>query len=256
MNHPDKMTFWEHLDELRASFIRILIVSLAAGIVLFFLKDATFRVLLAPKSSSFITYRLFDDVNRLFGLPPLESFRVELINTELAGQFLIHMRVAFTLGVIVVSPYILYLLFHFISPALYERERRASLRIVVSGYLMFMLGVAVSYFLIFPLTFRFLGTYQVSPEAVNLISLESYISSFLMLCLLMGLVFELPVVCLVLSQLGLISGRFMRQYRRHAIVAILVVAAVITPTSDVTTLLLVSFPMWMLYELSIFLVRK
>ena len=124
------------------------------------------------------------------------------------------------------------------------------------GYAMFVFGVLVSYFLIFPLTFRFLGTYQVSGEVANLITLDSYISTLLLMCLSMGIVFEIPILSWLFAKLGFLSADFMRRYRKHAIVIILVVAAIITPTSDVFTLSLVALPMWVLYETSIFIVNE
>jgi sec-independent protein translocase protein TatC len=127
---------------------------------------------------------------------------------------------------------------------------------VVGGYVMFVLGVLLCYFLVFPFTFQFLGTYQVSGEVDNLISIESYMDTLIMLCLMMGIVFELPVVAWILSKMGLIDASFLRKYRRLAIVAILVVAAVITPTADVFTLCLVSLPIYLLYEVSVLIVRR
>ena len=166
------------------------------------------------------------------------------------------MKAAFCVGALLASPYILYQLFRFVSPALYSNERRYALRVVVGGYVMFLVGVAISYFLIFPLTFRFLGTYQVSGEVENLIALPSYISTLLTMSLAMGLVFEIPMLAWLFAKLGFLSAPFMRHYRRHAIVLILVVAAIITPTSDVFTLSLVALPMWLLYEASIFIVKR
>ena len=130
------------------------------------------------------------------------------------------------------------------------------MRVIGSSYLMFIIGVLVSYYLIFPLTFRFLGTYQVASDVENMISLESYMSTLIMMCLSMGIVFEMPVLSWLFGKLGFLSAPFMRQYRRHAIVIILIVAAVITPTSDIFTLLVVSLPMWLLYEVSILLVAR
>lgn len=127
---------------------------------------------------------------------------------------------------------------------------------ISSGYVMFMIGVAVSYLLIFPLTFRFLGTYQVSVDVANMVTLQSYMSTLMMMSLTMGLVFELPVVIWLLSRMGIVSSGFLRKYRRHAVVIILVIAAVITPTSDIFTLLLVSLPMYMLYEISILISKQ
>ncbi len=166
------------------------------------------------------------------------------------------MKATLCAGILCASPYILYQLFRFVSPALYVNERKYVVRVVGGGYAMFALDVAVSYFLIFPLTFRFLGTYQVSGEVENIIALQSYISTLMTMSLAMGLVFEIPILSWLFAKLGLLSDGFMRKYRKHAIVVILVVAAIITPTSDVFTLSLVALPMWLLYEISILIVNK
>lgn len=250
------MSFWEHLDELRAVFFRVTVVVLAFMAVAFVCKDELFAIILAPKYDGFVTYRVLERVAEW--LPGGEDgihFDIRLINTGLAQQFVIHMKAALYAGLVVASPYILYQLFRFVSPALYVHERRYALRVAGSGYLMFMAGVALCYFLIFPLTFRFLGTYQVSGEVENLITLESYMDTLLMMSLMMGIVFEIPILCWLFAKLGFLSEGYMRRYRKHALVAILVVAAVITPTSDIFTLTLVSLPMYLLYELSIVLVR-
>ena len=154
------------------------------------------------------------------------------------------------------SPYILYQLFRFVSPALYTNEREYAVKVAGGGYLLFIIGVLVSYFLVFPLTFRFLGTYQVSGEVENMITLQSYISTLMMMCLAMGIVFEIPILSWLFAKLGFITSDFMRHYRRHAIVIILIIAAVITPTSDIFTLSLVALPMWLLYEISIWIVHR
>lgn len=248
------MTFWEHLDILRASVIKIVLMVVICAVAAFFFKDELFSVVLAPKDSDFIIYRLFDSLNTVFSSGKADDFSVQLINTGLAEQFLIHMKVAMYAGLLVASPYVIYVLFSFISPALYENERKYSSRIIVSGYIMFVLGVLISYFLIFPLTFRFLGTYQVSSDVANMITLQSYIDTLTMMTLLMGILFELPVLCWLLGKLGILSAAFMSRFRRHAIVVILIIAAIITPTSDIFTLLLVAMPVWFLYEISIFVV--
>ena len=166
------------------------------------------------------------------------------------------MKTAMCAGVILSSPYALYQLFRFVSPALYAHERRYVVRVVGYGYLLFLVGVAVSYFVVFPLTFRFLGTYQVSGEVTNMITLDSYISTLMTLTLSMGIVFEIPVISWMFAKLGFLSATFMRRYRKHSVVLILSVAAVITPTSDVFTLLAVSAPMYLLFELSILIVQS
>ena len=155
----------------------------------------------------------------------------------------------------IASPYIIYLLFGFISPALYDNERRYATLLCTSGYLMFMLGTLLNYFLIFPLTVKFLGTYQVSEDVANMLTLQSYMDTLLMMSLVMGIIFELPVVSWLLGRMGLLNASMMRMWRKHAIVAILVIAAIITPTTDAFTLLIVALPIWLLYEASIFIVR-
>ena len=255
-SESEKQSFWDHLDILRASLVKIAAVTAVFAVVAFFFKEALFSVILAPKDADFITYRWLYFFSGWVTDEQAQDFYVKLINTGLAQQFMIHMKVAMCTGVLCASPYILYQLFRFVSPALYANERKYVVRVVGYGYIMVMVGVLISYFLIFPLTFRFLGTYQVSDQVENMISLQSYISTLLMMSLAMGIVFEIPILSWLFAKLGFISADFMRRYRRHAVVIILVVAAIITPTSDVFTLLLVSLPMWLLYEVSIWIVKR
>lgn len=239
------MTFWDHLDVLRASLIRMAIAVVGFGIVAFCMKEELFSIVLAPCSSDFITYKLLG----------AEAFHIHLMNTGLTEQFMIHMRTAIYAGLLVASPYILYELFRFVSPGLYQNERRYAVWIVGAAYLMFLVGTLINYFVVFPLTVRFLGTYQVSPEVANMLTIQSYIDTLLGMSLVMGVVFELPVVCALMGRMGLLTDHFMAEYRRHAIVAILVVAAIITPTTDVFTLFVVALPIYLLYEVSIQIVR-
>ena len=250
MEENGGQTFWEHLDELRSALIRIICAGLLCGIVAFIFKEWLFDFILAPSKSDFITYRLFNSLSGLTGAE-VEDFSVTMINTALAQQFIIHMKTAFIVGLLCASPYILYCVMHFIAPALYNAEKRLVFGVVGSGYAMFLMGMALCYLLIFPLTFRFLGTYQVSEEVTNMISLESYISTLTGMSLMMGIVFELPLICWLMAKMGILKAAMMRNYRKHAVVAILVVAAVITPTADAFTLALVSLPMYLLYEISI-----
>ncbi|MBP5278286.1 MAG: twin-arginine translocase subunit TatC [Prevotella sp.] len=246
MAENEEMTFWEHLDVFRSSIIKILVATVATGIIAFVLKDPLFRIVLAPQDSNFFLWQWV-------GVKP---FSIQLINTGLAEQFLIHMKVALVAGLICASPYLLYVLFCFVSPALYENERRYSVRITLSAYLLFLLGVLVNYLLVFPLTVRFLGTYQVNNSVANMLTISSYVDTLLMLSLMMGVVFELPVLSWLLAKFGLLRKEWMARYRRHAFVIILIVAAVITPTADIFTLLIVSLPIWLLYECSIFVVGR
>lgn len=242
-------SFWDHLDELRTCLIRIIIVVLVGAIVAFAMKTEVFSIVLAPTKSDFITYRCFSQ----FG--DIADFNLNLINTQLTSQFSVHMQVSIIIGIICVSPYILYSIFAFVSPALYENERKYARLLVVAGYIMFMIGVALCYFLIFPLTIRFLGNYQVSDDVANIITLSSYIDTLTMLTLMLGIVFELPILCMLLGKMGILTADFMKEYRRHAIVIILIVAAIITPTTDVMTLMLVTLPIYLLYEISILAVK-
>jgi len=241
----DVGTFWDHLDELRSVIIRILVITLLAAAAAFCLKNELFAIVLAPRSSDFITYKLMG----------VEPFSIHLMNTGLTEQFMVHLKTAMYAGVLVVSPYIIYAIFGFISPALYDNERRYTTLLCTSGYLMFMLGTLLNYFLIFPLTVKFLGTYQVSEDVANMLTLQSYMDTLLTMSLVMGIVFELPVVSWLFGRMGIINTQMMQSMRRHAIVAILIVAAIITPTTDAFTLLVVALPIWLLYELSIWIVR-
>ena len=211
----------------------MVLVTLLAMMACFFFKEQLFAVVLGPKPE-----------------------HLTLINVELTQQFLIHMRVALWAGFILVSPYLIYQLFAFIAPGLYEAERRFTLRAVIIASLLFVAGVLLNYFTIFPITVDFLGSYQVADFVANTITLSSYISVLGVMSLLMGLVFELPVLCWLLAKIGILKSTFMRKYRRHAIVSILIVGAVITPTGDPFTLSLVSVPIYLLWELSILIVKK
>lgn len=254
--NANNQSFWEHLDALRSALLKSLLVAVVFTVVAFCFKEKLFAIILAPQSKDFFTYRLLSNVSQWVADGDSLNFNIQLISTGLAEQFMIHMQTALCAGIICASPYILYQLYRFVSPALYANERKYAVRVVGGGYAMFALGMAVSYFLIFPLTFRFLGDYHVSTDVANMVTLQSYISALLTMSLAMGLVFEIPILSWFFARLGFLTAPFMRHYRRHAIVIILIVAAVITPTSDVFTLSLVALPMWFLYEASIFIVMR
>lgn len=240
----NELTFWEHLDVLRGSLIRIVLVSVITALVAFFFKNELFSIVLAPRNSNFFIYKLLGG----------EPFDIKLVNIGLTEQFMIHMKTAFCFGILVASPYILYLLYKFVSPALYQNERRYALRIVGGGYVMFIVGVLVNYCVIFPLTVRFLGNYQVSESVGNMLSLQSYMDTLMTMTFVFGVVFEIPVISWLLAMFGLLKAQWMRQYRKNAFVVILIIAAVITPTSDAFTMSIVALPIWLLYEVSIIIV--
>lgn len=255
--NPDAMSFWEHLDVLRGILFRIAALTLCFAVIAFACREWLFDIILAPKYDNFIIYDFFRSVGKIFN-PNGDSghFDVQLINTGLAKQFVIHMKASIYAGFLVAAPYTLYQIFRFVSPALYANERRYAVKVLGGGSVMFALGVLLSYFLIFPLTFRFLGTYQVSDDVVNMISLESYMDTMMMLCVMMGIVFEIPILCWLFAKFGFITADFMKKYRKHAVVILLFISAIITPTADVFTLTVVAMPMWLLYEASIIIVQR
>jgi sec-independent protein translocase protein TatC len=260
MSKPNgkESTFWDHLEELRWVFLRIFVVVVIVMVVVFLEKDLLFDIILAPQKSDFILYRFFCYVAEEFSFPAIcpDDFHVDLINTQLASQFLIHMKIAFYTGVLISFPYIVYQIFRFISPALYRNERKYAFGVILYSSLLFVIGILLNYFLIFPLSFRFLGTYQVSAEIHNAINLSSYIDTFLMLSLMLGIMSELPIISWLFAKFGLLTDTLMKKYRKHAMIIILIIAAIITPTADAFTLLLVFFPIYLLYEISIFIVKN
>lgn len=255
-NNQELLTFGGHLEVLRRMLFRIIAVAGTLAIVIFCFKDVTWRLLLAPSEYTFATYRWIEEVASAIGLDfHFERFSVDLIATDLSSQFMTHITTALYLGLLGASPYILYELFRFVSPALYENEKKYSVQVVVIVYLLFLFGVLMSYYVIFPISFRFLGTYSVAAKIHSTITLDSYISTFTTLTLLMGVVFQLPVIAFALTKLGMISSEMLSAYRKHSFIIIMFVAAVITPP-DLMTLLIVTVPLYLLYEVSIIVARK
>lgn len=255
-DNQKQYTFGEHLEFFRKMFIRIIIVVIDFAAVIFWFKEQTFSILLAPKNSDFMTYIFIERIMRIFDSSfEFAPFNTIIINTELSAQFMTHITASFFLGFLFASPYILFELFRFISPALYEHERKISIPITLSIYVLFMIGVVISYFILFPISFRFLSTYQVDPEVINTITLDSYISTFCTLTLVMGLVFQLPVFAYSLGKLHLIDSGILKHYRQYALIIILIISAIITPP-DIFTLILVALPIYCLYEVSITIIKR
>ncbi len=250
------MTFGEHLEVLRQMLFRIIAVVSVIAIVVFCFKDKTFELLLAPSKWDFVTYRYIEKFLHWLGSSfTFSEYHVNLIATELSSQFMTHVTAAFYLGLLGASPYIIYELFRFITPALYENERKYSVRMAIVIYILFIVGVLMSYFILFPISFRFLGTYSVSDMVESNITLGSYIGTFTTLTLIMGLVFQLPVIAFFLGKIGAVQSDLLRRYRKHALVVIMVVAAIITPP-DLMTLVLVTIPLYLLFEVSIGILRR
>ena len=243
--HDDDLTFWGHVDVLRSCLVRIIVVTVVCGLAAFNFKETLFSIVLAPSKYSFVSYKLFHSA----------PFHINLVNIGLTEQFMIHVKTAFSFGFLIASPYVLYVLYRFIAPALYRREKHYAVRVVLGGYVMFVLGLLVNYFVIFPLTVRFLGTYQVSESVHNMLSLKSYIDTLKMMSIMFGILFEIPIISWLLALFGLLKAEWMQRYWRQALVIIIIIAAIITPTGDAFTLAIVSLPIWLLYELSILIVK-
>ena len=240
------MTFWDHLEDLRKSIFRIAVAFIGVTVVLFFFKNLLFTdIILASSQADFFLYRLLG-----------VNMDLSLVNIEVAAQFMVHVKVTFVCALILVVPYVIYELWRFIYPALYENERKSVKRAFSFASVLFYIGLAVGYAVIFPFTFRFLTEYQLSAEITNQISLNSYMGTFLMMVFVMGLVFEIPLLAWVMSKLGLIDKDFLIRYRRHAVAVMLILAAAITPTGDPFTLSIVFIPLYLLYELAIKIVAS
>jgi sec-independent protein translocase protein TatC len=246
MTPTGEMTFWDHLEDLRKCIFRILGVFASAVVVLFFFKKFLFDgLILAPSKSDFFLYKLLG-----------ADFSMTLVNIEVAAQFLIHIRITLICALIVTFPVIIYELWRFIAPALYDNEKKAVKGAFAFASVLFYVGVAVGYAIVFPLMLNFFSGYQVSPDIPNTFSLTSYISLFTSLVLTFGIVFEFPTVVAVLSAMGILTKEGLSSYRKHAICAVLVLAAVITPSGDPFSLMVVSVPLYLLYEFSILICRR
>ena len=257
-NNPDPnlLTFGGHLEVFRRMLFRIIAVVMVLAIVIFCFKNKTFEFLLAPSQWDFVTYRHIEKfLHHLGSNFTFSEYHINLIATELSSQFMTHISTALYLGLLGASPYILVELFRFITPALYENEKKYSVQVAITMYLLFIVGVLMSYFILFPISFRFLGTYSVSGMVESNITLKSYIGTFTTLTLVMGLVFQLPVIAFFLGKLEVVTASMLKQYRKYAFLVIMIVAAIITPP-DLMTLILVTIPLYLLYEVSIVVLKR
>lgn len=252
------MTFLEHLEELRWTLVRSAIAVAVGFVLAFVFKTILFEeVVLAARDPHFITYRGFCKLGEWLGMPGIciSELGFTLQNLPVSGQFMTHMTVAFVAGFILAFPYILWELWRFIGPGLRDKERKAVRGFVAAGSLLFLTGVLFGYYLLAPLTVQFFGNYQVSPSVANNFALESFIGIVTQVTLWTGLVFEMPLVVLILTRIGVLGPAVLRQYRKHAYVGILIIAAILTPP-DVISQLLVSAPLIVLYEGSILLSQR
>ena len=253
-NLEAEMSFFDHLEVLRWHLIRSAVAILVFfGIAIYFYDDIFDKVIMGPSKSSFLTYRLMCHLGEWLHRPGLcvNNIHVQLISTEMAGQFLLQINSSLLIGITLAVPYFLWELWRFIRPALHENERKAASGFVFYASLLFLLGVGFGYFVISPLSIRFLAGFSVSSSIQNLFSIDSYLSSVATLTLATGGVFELPILIYILANIGILTAKFMRSTRRYAIVIILIIAAVVTPTPDMLTMTVVSIPLFVLYEVGI-----
>jgi sec-independent protein translocase protein TatC len=230
-----------------------------AMVVIFIIMPQMFTgFVLGPTTSEFFLYKWLGSLGQLPFLPDFAAgeFKVDIISINVASQFMTHISTSFWFALVVIFPYILYEVWKFIAPALYDNEKGSVRAAFMFGTLMFFLGCAISYSFIFPFTFRFLTEYEISAQITNQISLNSYMSTFLGMIFMMGLIFELPLLAWLLSKIGVLRRDFLKKYRRHAVVILMILAALITPTGDPITLSLVFLPLYLLYEISICVVKK
>ena len=253
------LSFWGHLEELRWTIVRSVIALFVFAIIGFMFMPYLFdNVILAPCHSDFFLYRYLCKISSHLSILPdfcNQDFQVNIINIRLASQFFTHMSTSFWLALVCTCPYLVFEIWKFVSPALYTHEKKGVRWAFLLGTIMFFIGCSVGYSTVFPITLRFLATYELSSTITNQISLDSYIDNFVMLIFIMGVVFELPLLSWLLSKLGLLRRSFFRKYRRYAIVVNLALAAVITPSGDPFTLMVVFLPLYVLYEISALFVK-
>ena len=249
------MSFWDHLEVLRWALFRsacvLMVILIGTFIAMPYIFD---RFVLAPTSNEFFVYRWLNAIGGgVVKLSP--DFDVQIININVASQFMTHISTSISMAAVIAFPYFIWEIWKFIEPALFEEEIKHLRPAFMGGTFMFYLGCTIGYLFVFPFTFRFLVEYNLSPNITNQINLQSYIDNFTLLILVMGIVFEMPLLAWLLSLLGILKKSFLREYKRHAIVVLLITAAIITPSGDPFSLMLVFIPLYVLYELSILVVK-
>jgi sec-independent protein translocase protein TatC len=257
-NANSEMSFLDHLEELRWHIIRSLLAIFIFAVVAFLAKQIVFdKIILAPKTPEFWTNRILCRLGEAVNIPKLciNSKPFDLKSIYMAGQFMAHIKISLLSGLILAFPYVFYEFWRFIKPALYHNEKQHARGAIFYISLLFALGVLFGYYIISPMSVNFLGSYRVSEMVENEINLMSYVSTVASVTLASGVVFELPAVVYFLSKVGLVTPAFMKKYRRHALIVILVLAAIITPP-DVFSQILVSIPLIFLYELSISISKR
>lgn len=254
IDEESEMSFLDHLEALRWHLMRSVIAIVVGGTSAFIFSDFVFdKIIFGPKDPQFITYRAFCKLSQLLGLGDdycMTEMPIKIINTDMGGQFSTHIWVSFISGIIIAFPYIIFEVWRFIQPALYENERKHATGGIFYTSILFLLGVGFGYFVIAPLSVNFLANYSVSKEVGNFISLSSFISTVTMVTIACGVLFELPIFIYFLSKIGLVTPESLKKYRKHSMVGILLASAIITPP-DVASQIIVSIPLALLYEVGI-----
>ena len=253
-----EMSFFDHIDVLRKHLLRAAVVVLVFTLGAFYYTDFIFnQIIMGPKNPSFWTYRMmcklvakFPSIGPEFCITKIDA---KIINTEMAGQFTLQLNSCVMVGIILGIPYLLFEIWLFVKPALHESERKSASGFVIFASTLFFLGILFGYFIICPLSINFLTNFTVSPDIQNTFTIDSYLSSVMTLTLGAGVIFQLPVIIYILSKVGIMTPAFMRASRRYSTVLILIVAAVVTPTADPYTMMIVALPLFLLYELSIYI---
>ncbi|RVU01999.1 twin-arginine translocase subunit TatC [Mucilaginibacter limnophilus] len=253
-NLEAEMSFFDHIEALRWHLIRASIGIVAFSILAFIFYDFVFdTVIMGPRKPDFFTYRMLCKIGHWLNRPGfcIDKIPGKIINTEMAGQFTLQINSALIIGITLGFPYLLFEIWKFVKPALHESERKAASGFVMYASLLFILGILFGYYVVTPESISFLSTYQVSADIENNFTIDSYLSSVATLTLATGIVFELPILVYILSNLGILTAKTMRSGRRYAIVGIMIIAAVITPTPDILTMTVVCIPLFLLYEVGI-----
>ncbi len=254
----EEMSFLEHLEELRWHIIRSFLAIVIFSVLAFIEKDIIFdKIIFSPKRPDFWTNRMFGLLADFLGMDSvrINTKEFQLISINMSGQFMTHFWTSVIVGLIIASPYVIYEIWKFIKPALYEKERKYSTGAVFYMSVLFILGVLFGYYLIVPLSVHFLGSYSISDSVANQINILSYINTVTSITLASGIIFELPVVVYVLSKVGILTPDMMSKYRRHAYVVLLIISAIITPP-DVFSQIMVCIPLVFLYEIGIIISKR
>jgi len=254
-NSDGEMGFLDHIEALRWHIVRSVVAIVIMAIAVFIKVEWIFdRIILGPAHNDFVSYKWFCALGRFFHYDSfcLGEIKMEFQNTAVTGQFMMGMSVSMMLGFILAFPYVLWELWRFIKPALKPNEIRSARGIVFWCSLLFFVGVLFAYFILAPYTINFFGSYQLSPKFKNIITIDNYYDTISNLVLALGLVFELPIVVYFLSRIGILTPKFMREKRKYAILILFLLAEIITPP-DLFSCLLVFIPLYVLYEISVFI---